>query len=120
MFLTAFFHIYGLEEVCLTDSCKPFHFCGISRTRLKLMQILACLPVLGQIIGYYMVKKGLNFFKEVLNDSSQAYYFHRIEYSSMIVRGVLTFLGLGIICLLIDCIVSCETNRRRNHGCCCF
>lgn len=118
MFVIAFFHIYGLEETCLTDSCKSFHFGGISRIRLKMLQILACLPICGQIIGYHMIKKGVKFFREIPYNSSKKYYFHSIEYGSIIIRGILTLLGFGIICLLIDCIVSCETSRRRNNYCC--
>lgn len=105
MFLTPFFHIYGLSNDCLTNGCKSFHFGGIYRIRLKVFNILSCLPVFGQIFGYYMVRKGVLFFKENTFNSSKSFYFHKIEYSSMIVRGILSIIGLGIICLFIDIMV---------------
>lgn len=109
MLLTACFHIYGLNDVCLTNSCKAFHFCGISRTRLKIFNILSCLPVFGQFFGYYMIRKGVLFFKENQKNPSISYSFHKIEYSSMIVRGILSVLGLGVICLLMDIIIFFTT-----------
>ncbi len=102
LFCTYFFHDYGLTNECITKNCSIYHEKPFSRQESNLVKVLSCLPILGQIIGALEIRFGC----EGLKSKCEA---ERICAISLTCRGILTFLGLGIICLLLDIIITCAT-----------
>ena len=88
-----FFRDYGLTN-------RPSSPRTVSCKKDNLVKILSCLLILGQIIGALEIKFGCEGLKS-------KYYPEKIIATSLVCRGTLTFLGLGIICLLIDIIITC-------------
>lgn len=103
------FHIYGFQDACLTNSCRHLHneFSkegkSFSYDRSNIVRIivlsLSILPVIGQIVGILSIVVGI---KSVKSKN----YAERVNGISLLFRGILTLLGLGIICLLIDIIIT--------------
>lgn len=104
LFCVSFFHDYGITNTCLTKQCQDIHLADPSfdRTRDLSLKILACLPILGQIIGVVIMAFG------VLSLRSPCRQQKTIG-ASLFLRGLLTVLGLGILCLLLDLIVTLVT-----------
>lgn len=65
-----------------------------------LINCAAVLPVIGQVCGIFMIAAAIRDCKASTNT------FETMESRSYLLRGILTFLGLGILCLLLDLIVS--------------
>lgn len=95
MFFTYFFHNYGFTDECLTDKCLAADSKHFSRKPNNKYRFLNCLPIIGQISGIAMIHLGSNLIK-AKNDEAK-----KVEGVSATVRGVITFLGLGILCLLL-------------------
>lgn len=97
-------HPYGFLNSCLTESCKQLHSkWNYNRSycfKILLLSI-AILPIFGQILGVHIIAVSIESYQESKN------FYEKLESISYLFRGVITLLGLGIICLLIDIIVSC-------------
>lgn len=108
-----FFHHYGLTNQCLTKTCKKFHNeKTIDRKSGIFIKILSCLPVIGQIIGATILIIGIIDFKDGVHnykEKKNSTYFNKVHYASQFFRGTLTIIGLGIVCLLIDIIITTAT-----------
>lgn len=104
LFFVAFFHDYGLTNVCFTNSCQKIHQFDLSfnRRRDLIIKVLACIPVFGQIIGFLAMVFGAQLMCNPI-------YEQRVLAASLFLRGFLTFLGLGILCLILDIIITIAT-----------
>lgn len=98
------FHLYGFNECHLSGSCIHLHqnsdsIKGWHYNRKIIVLTLSILPVLGQLIGFLEIAVGVRALFSI--DKIE-----RINGASLLIRGIVTCLGLGIICLLIDLIVT--------------
>lgn len=100
---SAILHPYGVFNECLTESCKPWHskWKYMSRSSVLLINCAAILPCVGQVVGIFMIAAAIKDYKQSTDE------FEKVESASYLCRGVLTLLGLGILCFLLDIIVSC-------------
>ncbi len=109
LFFLEFFHLYGFQSNCLTNTClhlhnefskreKSFSYDRSCVSRILVLSF-AIFPILGQIVGILSIIVGSKAAKS-------RFYAEKINGISLLIRGVLTFLGLGIVCLLIDIIIT--------------
>lgn len=99
LFCLYFFHDFGLNCECFDEKvCNKLHNHFFNKRKIC-PKLLFCLPIIGQIGGLLFLKEGCLL-------ATSDHYHERVHGYSCIVRGLLTFLGLGIFFLLIDIIIT--------------
>lgn len=100
-FFLGWFHSCPLYNECFSEDCKSTKHQNIDIEEINLIKLVACIPILcGQIIGIVMFRSGLKSFQENSNVVA------KVDGIANMFRGILTFLGLGIVCLLVDLLVT--------------
>lgn len=101
-FFLGLFHGSPLCNDCFSENCKRTnHRKNSSMKEINLAKVVACIPILcGQVLGIMIFKSALNAFETATD------FQVKVSGVANMLRGVLTFLGLGIVCLLVDILVT--------------
>lgn len=107
-----FFHEYRLTQECLSQECSKNHIKNLGRKRANLGKLISCIPLIGgQLAGISYIQEACVRLRECKQNKTL-----KILNAALICRGLLCFLGLGIICLLIDLLITFVILMK--HYCC--